>query len=271
MLTFEVLTYAAAFGVAALIAGLLAGIFGIGGGAVLVPVLYQFLLLMEVDASVAMHVSIGTSLGIIIPTSLRSFTSHKKRGTVDLVHLKNWLVPIPVGVVLASVVAAYISGGGLRAIFAVIAFVVALRLLFNRDSWRLGEDLPSGIGNTICGVVFGFVSTLMGIGGGVLNNTYMTLFGRPMHQAVATSAGVGVLISIPGVIGYIWAGWGNEFLPPYSLGYVNVLAVLLVMPITVLVAPLGVKISHAMSKRALEFSFGLFLLVVSARFAATLI
>jgi uncharacterized membrane protein YfcA len=111
----------------------------------------------------------------------------------------------------------------------------------------------------------------MGIGGGILNNTFMTLFGRPMHQAVATSSGVGVIISIPGVLGYIWAGWGDAGLPPFSLGFVNLIAVALIIPTSVIAAPFGVRLAHAMSRRQLEMAFGIFLLFVSARFAWSLL
>ena len=123
----------------------------------------------------------------------------------------------------------------------------------------------------LVGVLIGFFSTLMGIGGGILNNTFMTLFGRPIHQAVATSAGVGVLISIPGVFGYVWAGWNDALLPPLSAGFVNLVGVALLIPISVLAAPLGVRIAHAMTRRQLETGFGLFLLFVAARFALSLI
>ncbi|MEO1199556.1 MAG: sulfite exporter TauE/SafE family protein [Pseudomonadota bacterium] len=249
------------------IAGVLAGVFGIGGGAVLVPVLYQFLRILGVDEAICMHLAVGTSLGIIVPTSIRSFLAHKKRGAADLDLLKSWLIPVPVGVLLASLVAAFISGGGLRLIFAALVLVIGLKLLFGRDSWRVGNDLPKGPGRAVAGALIGFFSTLMGVGGGILNNTFMTLYGRPMLQAVATSSGTGVLISIPGTLGLIWAGWGTEGLPPASLGYVNLLGVALVIPVTLLVAPLGVKLAHAVSKRTLEIGFGIFLLIVAARFA----
>ncbi len=249
------------------VAGLLAGVFGIGGGAVLVPVLYQFLTWFDVDESVRMHLSVATSLGIIVPTSIRSFLSHKKRGAADLELLKSWIIPVPVGVVLASFVAAHVSGDGLKGIFAGIAVVVGLRMLFNRESWRIGSDIPGNPVRAICGAVIGFLSTLMGIGGGVMNNTFMTLFGRPIHQAVATSAGTGVLISIPGVIGMIWAGWGAADLPAFSLGYVNLLGVALIIPITTFAAPFGVRIAHALPKRTLEIFFGAFLMSVAFRFA----
>ncbi len=267
----ELLPFALAMLAASAIAGVMAGIFGIGGGAILVPVLYQFLTMLGIDEVVRMHVCVGTSLAIIIPTSLRSFTAHYKKGAVDIDLLKQWVVAVPAGVVLASLVAASISSAGLRIIFAMIAILVALRLLFNRESWRLGDDVPGNPVRSLVGFVIGFLSTLMGIGGGVLTNTFMTLFNRPMHQAVATSSGVGVLISIPATIGFIWAGWGAENLPPFSLGYVNIVAVLMVIPITVLIAPLGVKIAHAMEKRQLEVAFGLFLLLVAARYFYSLI
>lgn len=267
----QLLPFALAMFAASAIAGVMAGIFGIGGGAILVPVLYQFLTMLGIDEAVRMHVCVGTSLAIIIPTSLRSFAAHHKRGAVDMDLLRQWLLVIPLGVIVASLVAASISSAGLRLIFALIAILVAVRLLFNREHWRLGDDIPGNPARALVGLVIGFLSTLMGIGGGVLTNTFMTLFNRPMHQAVATSSGVGVLISIPATIGFVWAGWGVENLPPYSLGYVNVVAVLLVIPVTVLVAPLGVRIAHALEKRQLEIGFGLFLLLVAARYFYSLV
>ena len=248
------------------VAGLLAGMFGIGGGAVLVPVLYQFLGILEVDEAVRMHLSVGTSLAVIVPTSIRSFLSHRKRGAVDEELLRNFLISVPLGVVIGAVLAAFISANGLKGVFAVIALVVAFKMLFGKDSWRVADDLPGQAGRGVAGTVIGFFSTLMGIGGGVMNNTFMTLYNRPIHQAVATSSGVGVLISIPGTIGYMAAGWGKAGLPDFSIGFVNLFAVLLIIPITILVAPLGVKIAHALPQRILSRAFGVFLLIVAIRF-----
>ncbi|MCT4656305.1 MAG: sulfite exporter TauE/SafE family protein [Cohaesibacter sp.] len=248
------------------VAGLLAGIFGIGGGAVLVPVLYQFLGILGVDDAVRMHISVGTSLAVIVPTSLRSFMSHRSRGAADEQLLRNFIIAVPLGVLMGSFLASFVSGNSLKAVFAVIALFVALKMMFGKESWRLGTDLPGAIWRGFAGVMIGLLSSLMGIGGGVLNNTFMTLFNRPIHQAVATSAGVGVLISIPGAIGYILAGWGKEGLPDFSLGFVNLLAVALIIPITILVAPLGVKIAHALPKHILSRAFGVFLIVVAIRF-----
>lgn len=266
----ELLTFAAAIVAAGVVASLLAGVFGIGGGAVLVPVFYQVFTILGIDQSVAMHLSVGTSLAIIVPTGLRSFQGHYARGAVDMDLLRSFVVPVPLGVVLASLAAAVISSEGLRVIFAVLIFALGMRLLFNRDSWRLGSDIP---GNPVRGVIaflIGFFSTLMGIGGGIINNTLMTLYGRSMHQAVATSSGLGILISIPGTIGYIWAGWGDPHLPIMSTGFVNWIAVALVIPLAVVVTPYGVAIAHALGRRHLEWGFGLFCIIVALRFAWSL-
>ncbi|GGB41754.1 UPF0721 transmembrane protein [Roseibium aquae] len=269
LLTGEALGLGLALVASGLLAGFLAGLFGIGGGAVLVPVLYQFLSFLNVDESVRMHVAVATSLAIIVPTSTRSFLAHKKRGAVDLQLLKTWLIPLPLGVIAAALVAASVSGTGLKAIFAVIALVLGLRMLLDRPHWRLGTDIPGNPVRAVCGFLIGLFSTLMGIGGGVMNNTFMTLYGRPIHQAVATSSGTGLMISIPGTIGLIWAGWGAAGLPAFSAGYVNLLGVALIIPVTTFAAPFGVRAAHALSRRTMEICFGVFLLLVAARFFAS--
>ena len=266
----ELALFAAALIGAGVVAGLLAGLFGIGGGAVLVPVFYQTYGLLGIDDAVRMHVSIGTSLAIIIPTSMRSFWAHYKKGAVDMALLKAFVIPVLIGVFVASFIAASISSAGLRIVFAIIAFAVAFKMLFGRDSWNLGAELPGRIGTSIAGVLIGLISALMGIGGGVLNNSFMTLYSRPIHQAVATSAGVGVLISVPGIFGYIWAGWSASGLPPFSSGFVNWLTVALIIPVTLVTAPYGAQLAHQWPKRRLEIGFGLFLIFVGGRFLWTL-
>lgn len=267
----ELAVFALALAGAGVLSGLLAGILGIGGGAVLVPVFYQVFGLLGVDEAVRMHLSVGSSLAIIVPTSLRSFSGHYARGAVDMALLRSYVLAVPAGVVLASLTAAYISSAGLRIIFAVVVLIIGLRMLFDREDWRLGTQVPGNPARSIVGMLTGFLSTLMGIGGGVMNNTFMSLYGRPIHESVATSSGVGVLIAIPGTIGYIWAGWGNPLLPTASTGFINWIAVALVIPITIAVAPYGVRIAHALKKRQLELAFGVFCMIVSARFFASLL
>lgn len=257
--------------ISGIIAGFLAGLFGVGGGAVLVPGFYQMLTSLGVSDDIRMHIAVGTSLAIIVPTSLLSFSKHKEKGAVDIGLLKSFIFSVPFGVACASVVTIFISGTSLRAIFAVMTFVISMKLLFAKDGWVFGNEIPGNPIRSIAGWLIGFLSTFMGIGGGVFNNTFMTMFGRPMHQSVATSSGVGVLIAIPGVIGYIWAGWGVAGAPPYSLGYINLIMVALVIPVTLFMVPYGVKVAHAISKRQLQIGFGLFLIVVSTRFFISLL
>nr|CAD6605885.1 sulfite exporter TauE/SafE family protein [Rhizobium sp. Khangiran2] len=267
----ELLPFAVALAAAGALAGLLAGMFGIGGGAILVPIFFHVFGLLGVPEEVRMQLALGTSLAIIVPTSVRSFMSHRKRGAVDTELLRGWVIAVPLGTLIAAYVAAKASSVELRVIFALIALALAFRMIFNRATWQLGSDLPGNPARFLVGTGIGILSGLMGIGGGVLNNTFMTLYGRPIHQAVATSAGLGVLISIPGLVGYVWGGWGLDGLPPFSTGYINWLAVGLLIPITLSLAPLGAQLAHAMSKRQLEIGFGVFLILVSLQFFATIV
>ncbi len=267
----ELLPYLPLLLLASASAGFLAGVFGIGGGAILVPVFYQLLSYLGIDEAIRMHIAVGTSLAVIVPTSLRSFLSHKARGSVNMPLLVRFGPYVPVGVVMASILSAYVSGGFLKVVFSVCSILIALKMFLARDDFKLGDDLPTGLASKFAGWAIGSLSTFMGIGGGVFTNTFMTSFGRPMHEAVATSAGVGVLISIPGVIGYIWAGWGVANLPDFSIGYINLLMLGLTIPVTLAMAPVGVKVAHLLSKRQLELGFAVFLTVVSVRFIADLI
>ena len=261
-----IVVLAIAMAVAGGVCGVLAGLFGIGGGAVLVPVLVEFFTFLDVPDAVATHLAVGTSLAIIVPTAIRSYSAHKAKGAPDAELLRSWRVWVPLGVVLASFAVAYVPGAALRVVFAVVALAIAVKMLFNRDTWVLGTDLPRAPWTGLVGFLIGVVSTFMGIGGGNLNNVFMTSFGRPIHQAVATSAGLGVLIAVPGAIGYLIAGWGAEGLPALSLGYINLIAFAAITPVSVLTAPIGARIAHGLSKRTMELLFGTFLIVVAARF-----
>ena len=261
------------------IAGFLAGMFGIGGGAVLVPVLYECFRLAGVPLEVRMPLCIGTSLAIIIPTAVRSYTAHRARGSVDMEILRKWAIPILLGVIVGSVIARYAPERLFKIVFVMVAWSAAARLLFGRQDWRFGDDLPKGFLMNLYGWIVGLLSTLMGIGGGLFSNLLMTFYGRSIHQSVATSAGLAVLISIPGALGYVYAGWpaatrfpdvlALQF--PFAIGYISLIGAALVMPTSLLVAPLGVRVAHAMSKRALEIGFGLYLLTMGTRFFIALI
>lgn len=260
---------ALAFGGAVM--GVLAGLFGVGGGAISVPILFELFGILGVAEEVRMPLAVGTSLAIIIPTSLRSAQGHYRKGMVDMALLRAWAVPILVGVALGSFVARYADPWVFQVVFVFVAGVNAIKLLFGRIGWRLGEDLPRGAALYVYGAVTGLLSALMGIGGGAISNLIMTLHGRPIHQAIATSAGVGVLISIPGTVGFILAGWGQPGLPFDAVGFVSLLGLALLVPTSLMTAQLGVRLAHALSRRTMEKLFGSFLVLVCLRFLSLLL
>ncbi|MBA2398231.1 MAG: sulfite exporter TauE/SafE family protein [Bradyrhizobium sp.] len=261
------------------LSGFFAGLFGIGGGAILVPVFYECFRLAGVPLEVRMPLCIGTSLAIIIPTSIRSFRAHHARGAVDLEILKTWWLPIVIGVIAGSVTARYAPERLFKMVFVGVAWSAAARLLLARENWKFGDELPKGPLMRLYGFIVGLLSTLMGVGGGLFSNLLMTFYGRPIHQAVATSSALAVLISIPGALGYIYAGWPaaarypevTALQMPFAIGYVSLIGALLVMPTSLLTAPLGVRAAHAMSKRTLEVAFGCYLFLVGSRFVISLL
>jgi uncharacterized protein len=251
--------------------GILAGIFGVGGGAISVPILFFSFGLIGVEDAIAMPMAVGTSLAIIIPTSIKSARGHYAKGAVDMGIVRAWALPVLLGVSAGAVMARFAEPWVFQLVFVVVATTNAIKLLFGKASWRVADDLPKGMGLRIYGVLVGLFSALMGIGGGAISNLIMTLHGRPIHQAVATSAAVGVLISIPGAIGYILAGWGKAGLPIGSLGFVSMLGFALIVPTTLLTTGMGVRLAHRLSRRNLEMAFGVFLLLVSVRFILLLV
>lgn len=245
--------------------GFLAGLFGVGGGAVSVPVLYEAFGFMGIDDAVRMPLAVGTSLALIVPTSLQSARGHYLRGAMDVTVLRQWALPILLGVAVGAIVARYSDPWVFKLVFIGVAGVVSVRML-RGSGWNIANTLPGRGLMGVFGAIIGFLSSLMGIGGGAISNLLLSLFGTPIHRAVATSAGVGVLISIPGAIGYIYAGWGKVGLPPDALGYVSILGFLLLLPTSLLTTRLGVRVAHRLKKRQLELLFGLFLMTVCLRF-----
>ncbi len=255
-----------------IVTGLMAGLFGIGGGAVIVPVLYEIFRVLGVPDAVRMQLCVGTSLAIIVPTNIRSYVAHRAKGAVDHVVVKAWVLPALAGIVIGSVIAAFAPPAVFRLAFVVIAAVIAFKLLFGRDGWRIADDFPGQPGMAGFGLTVGLSSSLMGISGGSVANMIQTLYGRTIHQAVATSAALGVPISIAGTIGYALAGLPHQAqMPPFSIGFVSLIGLLVMAPVATLVAPYGARLAHALSHRTLEISFAIYLLIVCARFAATLV
>jgi uncharacterized protein len=268
----ELLLLAALIIVAGFVTGILAGLFGIGGGALIVPVLYEVFRVLGVPDEVRFQLCVGTSIAIIVPTNVFSYFTHRGKGAVMMDVVRAWAVPAVIGVAAGSAIAAFAPGAVLKLAFVLIATVIAFKLLFGRETWRLGDDLPGSAAMAAYGVFVGLAASLMGISGGSISNMILTLYGKPIHKAVATSAGLGVPITVAGTIGYILAGLPQQaLLPPLSLGFVSLIGFALMAPVSSFTAPYGARLAHALSKRRLEIAFGCFLLAVCVRFAVSLI
>lgn len=262
----SLLTLAAALALAGALIGFLAGVFGIGGGAISVPVFYEVFQTLGHAPDIAMPMAVGTSLAVIIPTSIQSSRGHFKRGTVDMDLLRAWALPVLVGVILGAAIAHFAEPQVFQLVFVAVAAVNAAKLLAGGAGWRLRDGLPSRGVLRLYGAGVGLVSALMGIGGGAVSTLILTLHNVPIHRAVSTSAGVGVLIAIPGTLGYMIAGHGRPDLPSDAIGFVSLASFALTIPTSMLTTRFGVALAHRLSRRQLETGFGLFLLAVCARF-----
>lgn len=252
--------------------GVLAGLFGIGGGAIIVPVLYEVFRALNVPEDLRMQMCIGTSIAIIVPTTVRSYYAHKKKGAVVAEVVRAWAVPSVVGVAIGAVIATSAPASVFKLAFVVFAGFIAARMLLGADRLRLGAELPGRALLSVFGFITGLVSSLVGVSGGAVSTAVLTLYGRSMQQAVATSAGVGVPITIAGTIGYMLAGWPHMAqLPPFSVGFVSLMGFVLMAPVSSYTASYGVRLAHWLPRRQLEIAFGVFLLIASLRFVISLL
>ncbi len=256
----------AALVVAGVFIGFLAGLFGVGGGAVSVPVFFEIFRYTGNADDIAMPLAVGTSLAMIVPTAFVSAREHARRGTLDMQLLRLWMLPVLVGVMLGTVIAAMADARLFQIIFMLVAGFLSMRMLLGGSHWQIADTLPGRALLSLYGGIIGLLSALMGVGGGALSTMTLTLHGRPIHEAVSTSAGLGVLIAIPGALGYVIAGWHKPDLPPDALGYVSLLALFVTLPAALLTTRLGVRVAHGWSRSQLSRMFGLFLLVVTLRF-----
>lgn len=246
-------------------AGLIAGLLGVGGGIVIVPVLFHLFEQLGVPDQVRMQLAVGTSLATIVATAWSSARAHYQRGTVDRNFLRDFGPFVVVGVLVGSAVAALVKGPVLTSVFAVVAFLVALQIGLGSPHWRLGERLPDGLARAVIGLFIGGLSAMMGIGGGSLTVPIMTMYGQPVHRAVGTAAATGFMIGIPGTLGFILGGWDVAGRLPGSLGYVSLLGFVLVTPMSVMCAPFGAKLAHRMDTGLLKRVFAVFLGLTALR------
>ncbi|MES0880280.1 sulfite exporter TauE/SafE family protein [Roseibium sp. SCP14] len=241
------------------VAGIIAGLLGVGGGIVIVPVLYYMFTALKIDQNVLMHVAVGTSLATILATGTSSTLAHYKRGSVDMDLLKRWWWAIALGVVAGATLAGNISGGALTLVFGVVALAVSANMMFRKDGSHLADKLPGSPVKELLGFLIGGISVMMGIGGGTLGVPTLTLFNYPIRKAVGTAAAIGLIIAVPGTLLSLYFGFDVDGRPPVSLGYVNLIGFVLIIPASTFSAPLGAKIAHSIDPSKLKLIFALFL------------
>ncbi len=246
-------------------AGVLAGLLGVGGGIVLVPAFFYLFSALGYASDDLMQVCVATSLATIIVTSCRSVLAHNKRGAVEWSILKSWAWLIAIGALVGVSVVHHLSTAVLQVIFAVMVFVIAMYILFGKTTWRLAEEMPGLARRMIYAPLTGLVSVLLGIGGGSIGTPLMTLHGVPIHRAVATASGFGIIIAVPSALGFLLTPVSDA--PPYTIGAVNIPAFLIVIATTTLTAPLGAALAHKLDPKMLKRVFAVFLALVALNMA----
>lgn len=248
------------------VAGFLSGLLGIGGGLVIVPGLYFVFTSLGYDSDSIMHLAVGTSLAAIIGTGTSSAWAHYKRGSVRLDLVRHIGIGMVIGVGIGTFIASQVSGLWLQVFFAVTLVVLAVLMRLNPEKIKLYDDVPAQPVPAIAGSIIGTICTLMGIGGAALNVPYMTMNNVSIHRAIGTSSALGIFIAVPGTIGFLLIGLSDiSNLPPFSFGYINFLALLIVVPITVFCAPLGAAAAHKLSIQKLRGVFSLFMIIIALR------
>lgn len=254
-----------------LVAGFLSGLFGVGGGGILVPILYELFGVLGSPEDIRMHIAVGTSFAIIIPTTFFAARAHYKRGSIDTAVLRILGPAAIIGVIVGSITAKFADDSVMKVIWVFSASVLSASLVFRKDHWRFSGDVARPAVSVPIGAGVGFLATMMGIGGGAQIAAILTFYGRAIHTAVGTAAGFGCFVGIPALAGYIWAGWAAEGLPPWSLGFVSLIGAAAMTPASVIAAPFGVRLAHGLKRRTLELAFAAFLALVGLRFLAALI
>lgn len=245
------------------LAGVIAGLLGVGGGIVLVPAFFFAFEGLGYDTEGLMQICLATSLATIVVTSVRSVVGHHKKGAVDWDILRAWGPGIAIGAALGVVAASGLRNEALMAIFGILGVSVGLYMAFGRAEWRLGDQMPGRVGTFTASPILGFLSVLMGIGGGSFGVPMMTLYGVAIHRAVATAAGFGVIIAVPAVAGFLLTGSNVVNRPPYTVGQVNLVAFVAVIAMTLITTPWGVKLAHAMDPKPLKRVFAVFIMIMA--------
>ena len=262
----ELINLLVVLGAAAAVAGFMAGLLGVGGGIIMVPALYYAFTVLDFDIVTRMHLSVGTSLAIIIPTSIISTKTHMEYDAVDFKMVKSFGIFILFGVVGGTFLAVNLKTPALVLFFSIFAFIVGLFFIFVREKLMENPKKISNFVKNISGIIIGFISVPLGIGGGSLMVPFMRTFGYDIRKSIGTAAAVGFLIAVSGSITMITGGKIiDNVSTPFSLGYVNLLGFIVFVPVTMIMARIGAKAVYKIDKKLLSKIFGTFLIIVAVR------
>ena len=252
--------------VTAIPAGFAAGLFGIGGGLITVPILFYIFSISGIEQAYLMHLAVGTSFGIIIPTSIVSVITHHQHKAVDFSIVRGYGFFVATGVILGTILAASLKTKPLILFFTIVVFILAFYMLFLKEKEENLEIKMGLLAKGISGIISGFISAPMGIGGAVMNVPILKFFGYPINKAIGSAAAIGFVIASFGAVGFLISGSYLKVNLPQSVGFLNIPAFLIFFPITAFMARLGAKASHRINKKKMTKYFGLFLIVIGARF-----
>ena len=267
----ELLPYFLGLLATGVLGGLIAGLLGVGGGIVIVPVLFWIFTSLKFPDEILMHMAIGSSLATIIPTSIASARAHYHKGSIDIDVLKKWGFGMFFGALIGGFIGKFFGANDLKYIFGLVALLVAINM-FIKNPVTIRDSLPlSKFINFFVSGIIGFTSSLMGVGAGTIGVPALVSFSMSIHKAIGTAAALGLFISVPATIGLAFSGFEVPNRPPMSIGFVNLIALFIMFPLTILFAPIGVKIAHLINQSALKRVFGMFLIITSVKMLSSII
>jgi uncharacterized membrane protein YfcA len=267
----ELLPYFLGLLATGVLGGLIAGFLGVGGGIVIVPVLFWIFTSLKFPDEILMHMAIGSSLATIIPTSIASARAHYHKGSIDIDVLKKWGFGMFFGALIGGFIGKFFGANDLKYIFGLVALLVAINM-FIKNPVKIRDSLPlSKFINFFVSGIIGFTSSLMGVGAGTIGVPALVSFSMPIHKAIGTAAALGLFISVPATIGLAFSGFEVPNRPPMSIGFVNLIALFIMFPLTILFAPIGVKIAHLINQSVLKRVFGMFLIITSVKMLSSII
>jgi len=267
---FHWITYILSLLAAGIASGFIAGLFGVGGGIVRIPIFLFLFPIFGIHSDILMHMSAGTSLALAIPSAVMASRAQYKAGNLDLNFLKGWVPFLTIGVIFGIFVMRYVSSRFLEEVFAVVILIISIQMFFTNSEFKITKEFPGVSIKALSALIIGALSTMLGLTGGSFTTPTLTAFGYPIHRSIAVATAGGFFISIVGAAGSAINGIGIHGRPQFSLGYIDLTAVLVMIPVVIIMAPQGVRLANHLSQERLRKVFSIFLFLVTLDMMRTL-